>query len=79
MRTATSEAFLCYRVFLQKIRGLLRALRYQSGKAEVRRPVLKLHLPKKRGQHGRDPKLAYWVILAAVGLLVLAFLLRSGT
>ena len=38
---------------------------------------MKLWLPKKRGQHGRDPKLAIGVVLVALGLLALAFWLGS--
>ena len=34
---------------------------------------MKLWLPQKRGQHGRDPKLAIGVIVAALGLLAMAF------
>lgn len=40
---------------------------------------MKLFLPKKRGQHGRDPKLAIWVIVVAAGLTALAFMIRAGT
>ncbi|NND42213.1 MAG: hypothetical protein HKO04_09065 [Silicimonas sp.] len=29
-------------------------------------------LPQKRGQHGRDPKLAVFAVIAALALLVLA-------
>ena len=38
---------------------------------------MKLWLPQKRGQHGRDPKLAIGVIVAAFGLLAMAFWLGS--
>lgn len=38
---------------------------------------MKLWLPQKRGQHGRDPKLGIWVIAVAVALLAMAFWLGS--
>ena len=34
-------------------------------------------LPQKRGQHGRDPKLAVLAVIVALGLLVLAFWIGS--
>jgi hypothetical protein len=38
---------------------------------------MKLWIPKKRGQHGRDPKLAVVAIAVALGLLAMAFWLGS--
>ena len=37
---------------------------------------MKLFLPRKRGQHGRDPKVAVGAVLALLGLVALAVLLR---
>lgn len=39
---------------------------------------MKLFLPKKRGQHGRDPKLAVMVVVVALGLLGLALWLGAS-
>jgi len=39
---------------------------------------MKLFLPKKRGQHGRDPKLAVVAVLVLLGLVGMAFLLRGA-
>lgn len=36
-----------------------------------------LWLPQKRGQHGRDPKLAIGAIVTALALLILAFWIGS--
>ncbi|MEQ9041238.1 MAG: hypothetical protein RIE24_23150 [Silicimonas sp.] len=38
---------------------------------------MKLWIPKKRGQHGRDPKLGAFAVLAALALLAMAFWLGS--
>ena len=38
---------------------------------------MKLWLPKKRGQHGRDPKLGLFAFLALVAFLALAFWLGA--
>lgn len=43
----------------------------------MKKPRAKLWLPQKRGQHGRDPKLAIVAVLAALALLVLAFWIGS--
>jgi hypothetical protein len=38
-----------------------------------------MFIPKKRGQHGQDRRMIFWVILALAVLVGLALLIRQGT